>query len=938
MSMRYSNQAVPFTFLSFSRMLVVVVCLSLIPACDSISGLTPQEHIEKARGYLDKGDINSGIIELKNALQKDTNLAEARWLLGNAYLKLGAGQAAYKELEHARQLGYDKPDLETTLLQVLLLNGEFQAVLDKTTEDMVKASSSPAAMLALRANAYLGLKRLEEAKSAFNNSLAMDSSSIDARLGLAQISAVEKNLVKARQILDAAQAIAPQDVRIWIMYGQIALLENRYLEAEQVFSKAVSIAPYNMQAQLGLARSLLAQGKYEAAVVPLDRVKSRYPNQPTARYFRSYIAFKNNDKEKAKDILRGILKSYPNHPESLLLLSSILYQEGGQVEQTIEYLTRLVSIVPNHLPAIKLLSYIQIKNNQTKPAIKRLEQVVTNYRSDAQLLSLLGSAYIKAGNLAKGSDYLEQAVQLNPDAPGLRTQLAIGQLASGSREEAISQLETAVKLDSNLTQADILLVLSQIEAKAYDAAIEAAQAMIKKQPDNPLPFNLMGVAYLGKGDTAAAREQFEQALKAKPDFTPAIANLALLDLQEGNEASAEKRYKKILGIDENNVLALVNLGRFEERRGNKDKMYRLLQQARIENETALQPRLLLGRYYLNERDYKALREVAGEAYKLAPNNPRAILLEGESRRLNGKLEEAYSLLQSLANKYPDFLDALYELGIDQLQKGDQNAAKQSMDKILAKQPDHIGALTFLIDLALRGEDHKTARKLLDRIRQTHPEANEINILSGDIALSEGNPGDAIRFYAKALKADESNSVILKLSRAYIASGNVNKARSVLQDWSEDHPDDQEVRLLLASSYQQENLFDKAIILYRQILNKDPNNAMALNNLSWLYFKKDDSRAFELAQKAYALSPDQPEILDTMGWIMVKQNQIEQGLKYLQSAQAVMPESPDIRFHVAAAIAASGNKKRARKELISLLDEHKSFTERKEAEELLTSLR
>lgn len=936
--MRYFNQSIQFAFLFFSRMLVVVVCLSLIPACDLISGLTPQEHIEKARSYLAKGNIDSSIIELKNALQKDANLAEARWLLGSAYHKLGAGQAAYKELELARKLGYDKPELETTILQVLLLKGEFQAVLDKTTDDIVKASSKPAAMLAVRANAYLGLKRLEDARSVFSKSLALDSSSIDARLGLAQVSAVKNDLVKAKRTLDEAQAVAPEDIRIWIMYGQIVLLENNYTEAEQAFSKAVSIASYKVQAQLGLARSLLAQGKYDAAVVPLDNVKSRYPNHPSARYFRAYIAFKNNDKEKTKDILRGILKTHPNHTESLLLLSSIFFQEGGQVEQTIEYLIRLVSIVPNHLPAIKLLAYIQINNNQAELAIKRLEQVVSNYRSDAQLLSLLGSAYLKAGDLAKGSEFLEQAVQLNPDAAGIRTQLALGQLASGSREEAISQLEVAVKLNSNLIQADILLVLTHIETKAYDAAIEAAQSMLKKQPDNPLPFNLMGVAYLGKGDTGTARDQFEQALKIKPDFTSALANLAQLDIRQGSVDSAEKRYRQILRIDENNVQALLNLARFEEQRGHKDKMYRLLQTARIGNPTSLAPRLLLGKYYLNTRNYKALQDVANEAYKLAPGNPGVILLQSQAWRLSGKPDEALTLLQSLVEKHPDLLDALYELSVVQLQKGDLTAAKQFLDKILASNPDHFRAMIISVDLALREHNHEDARRFLEMIKQSHPDSNVINILAGDIASSEGKYGAAIKFYNMALDVDESSTIILKLSRAHIANGDSNKAHSVLQKWIEHHPDDMEVKLLLASSYQQESLFDQAIILYRQISNKNPNNAIALNNLSWLYFKKDDPQALEFAQKAYALSPEQPEVLDTMGWIMVKQNQIEQGLKFLQSAQAAMPKSPDIRFHVAAAIAASGDKTRARKELKSLLGEHKSFTERKEAEELLASLR
>src|SRR3569833_3440554 len=86
---------------------LALVFASAVPlsGCDRSAHLSVEEHIERAKDFQSKGDTRASILELKNAVQKDPNNAQARWLLGNAYLDLRQGGEAETQLDKAVKLG-----------------------------------------------------------------------------------------------------------------------------------------------------------------------------------------------------------------------------------------------------------------------------------------------------------------------------------------------------------------------------------------------------------------------------------------------------------------------------------------------------------------------------------------------------------------------------------------------------------------------------------------------------------------------------------------------------------------------------------------------------------------------------------------------------------------------------------------------------------------
>ena len=98
---------------------VAVAYLMFSAGCDR--GPSAQEHFDKALTFKQSGDWRASIIELKSALQSNPDYTDARWELGQAYLKLGSGLEAEKELNRAKNLGYKRPELTLALGRSLLL-------------------------------------------------------------------------------------------------------------------------------------------------------------------------------------------------------------------------------------------------------------------------------------------------------------------------------------------------------------------------------------------------------------------------------------------------------------------------------------------------------------------------------------------------------------------------------------------------------------------------------------------------------------------------------------------------------------------------------------------------------------------------------------------------------------------------------------------------
>jgi uncharacterized protein (TIGR03790 family) len=116
------------------------------------------------------------------------------------------------------------------------------------------------------------------------------------------------------------------------------------------------------------------------------------------------------------------------------------------------------------------------------------------------------------------------------------------------------------------------------------------------------------------------------------------------------------------------------------------------------------------------------------------------------------------------------------------------------------------------------------------------------------------------------------------------------------------------QLILASLYEAEEEYDKAIERYRRILELAPDTAAALNNLAYALAVRKNSieEALPLAEKAYALSNKNPSMADTLGWIYHLSGKDDKAAEYLEKATRSGIQNAQIHLHFAVVSAVTGN--------------------------------
>src|SRR5262249_45398863 len=151
-----------------------------------------------------------------------------------------------------------------------------------------------------------------------------------------------------------------------------------------------------------------------------------------------------------------------------------------------------------------------------------------------------------------------------------------------------------------------------------------------------------------------------------------------------------------------------------------------------------------------------------------------------------------------------------------------------------------------------------------------PQDSSVAELQASIALSDNRPEDAIAALKRELSITENNLVRSRLAGAQAAAGHLADAESTLVPWITAHPEDAVTRLTLGDIYLTADRFADAEAQYGAILEKNPNNAIAENNLAWVMASTGRAEsALQHAQHAASVAPQSPEVLDTLGVILLQ---------------------------------------------------------------------
>lgn len=917
-----------------SALLAALISASLLGGCGM--GKSSQEYYQDAQRYHAKGDNKSAVIQLKNALQKNPDNGDARFLLGEIYSDAGNFAAAEDELQMARQYEKDKAKVETALGKVYLGRGEFQKIVDELKPEAGMDAQTRAGILTLKGNAYLGLGKPEEAKAAFAEALKIAPDFQEALLGEARLAASEKKLDEALSLVGQVLSRDPKAVKAWIMKGDLLRAQSNDEKAMEAYQEILKFDEANIPAHVSLASIDLSAGKYDDAQKEIDALDKVQPNNLMAKYLQALLYFRQSKLTDARDALLQVLKSAPEHMPSVLLMGAIDYSLNS-LEEAQKNLGHFVGAFPSNVYARKLLASTQLKLNQPADAIKTLTPLLGGLHPDIQVKSLAAEAYMKQGDFTKAADYLESMAVMEPENANIRTVLGLNRVAGGQTDRAISDFEAAAKLNPSEMRPEMALALTYLGKKQYDQVLTVTRKMISKEPRNPVPYNLQGTALVGKQDIADARKSFGRALDADPKYIPAALNLALLDLRDKNLPSAQKRLQDILALDKNNLEAMMLMSAIARNSGNAGEEKDWLDKAVKANPAVLQPRTALVRYYLQQKDARAALDAAQAAVTAMPKNPEALDLLGGTQIVSGHTKDAVGTYQNLVKMVPRSPLAYFRLASAQMVIQDNAAAAASFARALELKPDYLEADNALISLDVKAKNYSAAEKVASDVQKRFPKSPLGLYMEGDIMMAQSQYGKAVEVLQKAQKLAPNSLGMMKLHHAMKMSGNARRADAMLSGWIASHPGDAAARRYMGEVLMQEGNAKGAIEQFQHVLKTNPGDAESLNDLALLYQQTKNPLAEQTANQAYKLVPNNPQIMDTYGWILVGNGKTKEGLGLLEKAAAMLKSEPDIHYHYAVALARVGEKAKAKQELQGALSSGSNFAELSDANQLMKQL-
>jgi tetratricopeptide (TPR) repeat protein len=328
--------------------------------------------------------------------------------------------------------------------------------------------------------------------------------------------------------------------------------------------------------------------------------------------------------------------------------------------------------------------------------------------------------------------------------------------------------------------------------------------------------------------------------------------------------------------------------------------------------------------------------MAREALAVAPANTGALNVLALTLAATGRHAEGIATLQQAARQSPATPSAQFALSRALLEQGQAKEALQAAEQSLESNADNVTALAFTGAVALESGDVKRARVLLERLREVAPTDPATLTLAGDISLRERDFAAAAEAYRKAAEGAPSQALALREFIARKSAGD-RDAAAPLRAWLTRQPGDIRTRLVLAQEQHATGSLKEATDNYSAILSLNPNEPAALNNLAWLNLVGNPKKAEELARRAYELRPQDAAIADTYGWVLFTNGSHDEAVKVLGTAAQRAPQSHDLQYHYAAALARAGKPEEARSRLEALLRTNADFSARAEAQELLKTL-
>lgn len=719
-----------------------------------------------------------------------------------------------------------------------------------------------------------------------------------------------------------------------LLYAQMLQQTGDLNDAVEQYGQTLDKSPTNLDAIRGIASCLMSLNRGTEARARLDDGEKLAPNDPGLNQLEMAYQLTFGDPQKAIAGLEDALKQNPNNPQAYAQLAAAYEQvanaklKSGDVNAQKEAAASLQKMAgvyeaayqafPGQLQFATALAEAKRRLGDPTAAEQIFVKLAADpkYKDKPEIVEALSEQYARSGKIDEAERVLKEFLARTKPA-SVSTVLRLSWLLAQQQRlnDAMAVLDLR-RDDPDIQRQRIQLFINANDLAQAHAAVDEAIAQ------HPTPDLYLSAAYLAIRD-----QKFDQAggfinrvLAARPNDPAALFYRAQVKLNQTppDLDGARDDLIKTRDAAPNNVEARLALADVYTRKREPDSALVELQKAWAANRDSKLALMRLADAYTRAVPpaWSGVQKAVDEA-KQSPqlaNDPDVLFLEADTAAArNDPLKAKASAKQALATAPND--PRLKQRYFDLLLR-----AKAYSDLLSESKPIIASDNSAWWLYRLRG--------IADVQLQQKADAEKDLGSAFNIAVATGDPA-AVDLVARTIAeqidiktalqklqtlADSSPDARLTMAQLDQVDNNpkaaLDETLKVLADRSKLRPDSLRRALQLnGTSYLQVTPPDpkKALDSFQELLKLMPNDPLVLNNVAYALTLPGSggtaADALQYSQKAYnmvANSGINDQVLyvwDTHGWVLIKNNHVEEGLDLLRKA-ADLAKFPDVFAHLA----------------------------------------
>ncbi len=722
-------------------------------------------------------------------------------------------------------------------------------------------------------------RHFREMKENLLKTVALAPDYTDARLKLGTVQLLFGETDTAMQQAEFILKDSGQNLEALLLKASVLIRQKKQPEALAIIDNILKEKPYHTDALSLKALIYMENEDFTNALALIDAAKKSDVNNIGLDFFKIQLDAKANNIDAVMADYKKLVASHPENQEFKITLAKI-YVQTGKTKEAEELLQGLIESEPNNVQ-LKLLLLDFLSATAKERVDLQFQQFTERHKDQPRMLLDLANWMIARRNFKTAETALNRVIELEENSiVGLSAKTLLAKMAFDNRDFEKSEkiVKEILKANSSYDDAKVLQARLLLVNEQYDDAIALLNKVIWSKGDSEEANLLLGQTFLIKGDQKQADKYFLSVLDANPANLQALTYLYDKAMKAKDVKSGKSMVEKALRVRPDDIVLLEKLADIN----------------------------------LAEHDWESakatIQKIANSPNPLA--NDVASYLLAQVLQGQGNYANAVDIYKELLTKFPENSDALGNMARCYEKLNKRAEMITFLDTLLAKNPKNISAGILQSDLFLMDKEFNKGTSLLTNLIKENPRIPQLYVSLANIKLAQNDNNAVIVIYQDGLKQNPGN---IKLS------------------------------LSLASLYEVQGKYDDAVSIYEALLNSNPGLDIATNNLATVlseHYTDNDNlkKAVHLTEKFKDSA--QPYYKDTYAWALIKQGNINEGLKVLIQIITTSPDVPVFRYHLGVAHYKNGNASLAINEIkqaLELGNKTDYFSDKKQAEKLLEEI-